>query len=83
MDEKLAKPLAISDDQKKAIQEEARAMQADLDAEIKKLREKFRRRAIRDVLEDEQLQKLEQMTGEEYDVQDSNIRRFSFEGIRQ
>ena len=58
-------------------------MRAELDAEIKKLRERFRRRAIRDVLEDDQLQKLEEMTGKEYQVQDSNIRRFSFEGIGQ
>lgn len=83
VEEKLAKQLAISDDQKKTIQKEARQSQTELEEEIRKLRQRFRKRAIRDVLEDDQLRKLEELTGDEYEAEDSNIRRFPFEVIGQ
>lgn len=75
-DDKLSKALAISDKQKKQIQEEQSEMQKELQKEIQKLREKFRTDLINELLTDDQLTKLEELSGEEYDVKPVNIRRF-------
>ena len=76
-EEKLANALEISDDQKKEIRKQARDMHKDLQKEIERLRERFRERLIKDLLEEDQLAKLEEISGEEYEVQQTNIRRWT------
>jgi|GEM_PF-4916841 len=75
-DDKLADALEISDKQKKDIQTESREMQKDLQKEIEKLRARFRQELIEDLLDKEQLSKLEKLSGTEYKVKQPNVRRF-------
>ena len=71
----LANRLGISDEQKQDIREQSAEMQKELQKEIAKLRERFRKQLIKDLLDKEQLSKLEEATGDEFDVRQPNIRR--------
>ena len=51
-------------------------MQKELQEEIQKLREKFRQELIQDLLNKEQLSKLEELSGSEYKVKQPNVRRW-------
>ena len=72
---KLAERLQISDGQKKEIREQSAEMQKELQQQIEMLRERLRKRLIKDVLDKEQLVQLEEVTGDEFDVQQPNVRR--------
>lgn len=74
-EEKLASALGVADEQKEEIRERGREMQEELRAEIAKLRERLRNRLIKELLDDDQLVKLEELSGEEYEVQRPNVRR--------
>ena len=49
----------------------------ELAKEIERLRKRLRRELIREMLSKEQLVKLEELTGDEYDVKPFNPRRFA------
>lgn len=72
---KLAGALEISDEQEKEIRQRDREMQQDLEKEIKNLREKYRSDLIKDLLSKDQLGKLEELSGDDYEVKQPNIRR--------
>ena len=73
---KLADALAVTDEQKKEIRDEQRDSQRELQKEIAALRERYRKRLIKKLLSDEQLSKLESLSGDEYEVKAINRRRF-------
>ena len=75
-EEKLAKALNITDDQKTEIRDKSSEMSKQLQKEIEKLREQHRKQLIKDVLSDDQLSKLQEISGNQYEVQPINIRRF-------
>lgn len=77
-DERIAGTLAVSDDQKKDIRDTHRESQKELQEEIAKLRERHRKQLIKKLLSDEQLTKLEKLSGDEYEVKAINRRRISF-----
>lgn len=74
-EEKLAAALEISDEQKKEIREGQRESQKALQKEIEALRERHRNRLLQRLLSDEQLSKLELLSGNEYKVKTVNRRR--------
>ena len=75
-DDKLAGALEISEQQKKDIQSESRVMQKELQKEIEKLRQKFRQELIKDLLDKDQISKLQELSGDEYEVKQPNVRRW-------
>ena len=74
-EDKLAKALEISAEQKKDILERQRKAMKDLQEEIEDLKERHRTRLLKELLDDEQLSKLEKMSGNEYQVREINRRR--------
>lgn len=76
LDQTVSKRLDLSDEQKKDLKEQQRVSQKELAKEIERLREKYRQDVIKDVLDKKQLLKLEEMSGQEYDLKQPNWRRF-------
>ena len=75
-EEKLAEVLDISEEKRKEIRKSHRDAMQELHREMERLRERYRRQLIKDMLSKEQLAKLEDLTGDEYDVKPFNPRRF-------
>ncbi len=75
VDDKLVKMLGVSDEQQKEVQARHREMQKELRDEIQKLRDRYRKELIKELLSDDQLSKLEDVSGNEYEVKQINPRR--------
>jgi len=66
--DQLADALALTDEQKQQLMEKQREAQQKLQERIQQLREQMQQEVIEDVLKPGQLQKLEKLTGEKYEV---------------
>ena len=67
--DEMAAALNITDEQKAELAEKQREAQEALQKKIQKLREQMQRDVMEDVLTPQQLKKLEQLSGDKYDVQ--------------
>ena len=66
--EELAGALGLTDEQKQQLMEKQREAQQKLQERMQQLREQLQQEVIEDVLKPSQLQKLEKLTGEKYEV---------------
>ena len=67
--DEMAAALKITDEQKAELAEKQREAQKTLQKKIQQLREQMQRDVMEDVLTPQQLKKLEQLSGDKYDVQ--------------
>ena len=72
--DEMAAALGITEDQKAELVEKQREAQEALQKRIQELRQKMQRDVMEDVLTPQQLKKLEQLSGEEYDVKKPDYR---------
>lgn len=66
--DEMAAALSITDDQKAELQEKQREAQEALQKKVRELQRKMQRDVMEDVLTPQQLKKLEQLSGEDYEV---------------
>jgi len=77
VEDKIANALEIDSEQKKEIREKQGKAQSELMKRIEDLRVQYRNDLIRGVLSEKQLLRFEQLSGEDYKIQEPNTRRFN------
>ena len=80
LDDDLFATLRLTEEQKAELAEKQREAQRELQEAIRKLTERSRNNVLKSVLKADQLQKLEKLTGEEYDVKSPVYRQFGAPG---
>jgi hypothetical protein len=80
LDDDLFASLRLTDAQKTELAEKQREAQKELQEQIRKLTERSRTAVLKSVLKTEQLEKLEKLSGDEYQVERQTFRSFGVPG---